>query len=196
MESTADLLLSVQWFGKTIELVVNEGGAPPEPTEVAIERGDILFVVGSALYSVAAFTSGLKAAGDSTAGPGAALRRRTAVATASLYELGGVAFIVGTLGFIPASVLSIDTCTEGVAKLSSAGATLFVAGSVLYLVGAVLTLGVTAWLTYDGPDDAFSPTSSSSWDEKQLVRDDDFYASTPTYSDYVSDLESDDEAPS
>lgn len=96
----------------------------------------------------AAFVSGLKAAGENASGPGAALRRRTAVATASLYELGGVAFVVGTLGFIPASVLKIDKCVDGVELLTSTGATLFVAGSCLYLLGSTLTLCVTAWLTY------------------------------------------------
>ena len=152
---SSDPLLSVTWFGKTIDLVVQADGEPPEPTESAIAKGDILFVFGSILYSVAAFVSGLKAAGESTAGPGAALRRRTAVATASLYELGGVAFVVGTLGFVPAPVLSIASCPEGVTKLTSAGATLFVAGSAAYLIGSTLTLLVTASLTYDSFEDAW-----------------------------------------
>jgi hypothetical protein len=80
---------------------------------------------------MAAFVSGLQAAGDDSSGRDAVLRRRTAVATASLYELGGVAFVVGTLGFIPASALGIAACPDGVRQITEAGANLFVGGSCL-----------------------------------------------------------------
>ena len=157
--ATPDPLLSVQWFGQTFDLVMNDQIELPEPTDQSIEEGDLLFVGGSILFSMAAFVSGLKAAGDSAVGATAAMRRRVAVAVASLYELGGVAFVVGTLGFIPASALGITQCPEGVAKLTDAGATLFVGGSALYLVGSLLTLVVSTWVTYDptGADAAFSP---------------------------------------
>lgn len=37
--------------------------------------------------------------------PGTPLRREVSVAVASLYELGGVSFVVACLGFVPASTL-------------------------------------------------------------------------------------------
>ena len=142
--------VSVNWFGKTFELVVSENVELPEPTDSSIEEGDVLFVAGSILFSVAAFVSALKAAGDSSMSDRAVLQRRVAVATASLYELGGVAFVVGTLGFIPASSLGITACPDGARKLTEAGANLFVGGSACYCVGAALTLVATGYLTYDG----------------------------------------------
>ena len=153
-------LLSVQWFGQTIDVMVNEKGELPEAAEVSLEKGDLLFVIGSVLYSMAAFVSGLKAAGDQTVGPGAALRRRTAVASASLYELGGVAFVVGTLGFIPAQALGIAACPSGTELIQRSGAQLFVLGSSLYLAGSSLTLAVTASLTYDGLEDVLDDATT------------------------------------
>lgn len=46
-------LVSVKWFGKTIELVVNDVGQLPEASEAEIEKGDLLFVLGSIVYSMA-----------------------------------------------------------------------------------------------------------------------------------------------
>ena len=40
--------------------------------------------------------------------PGTPLRREVSVAVASLYELGGVSFVVACLGFVPASTLGIS----------------------------------------------------------------------------------------
>mmetsp|Transcript_34080 Transcript_34080/g.69692 ORF Transcript_34080/g.69692 Transcript_34080/m.69692 type:complete len:393 (-) Transcript_34080:160-1338(-) len=142
--------VNVPWFGlKSIEVVVRDGSPVPKPSEVSVEQADLLFVAGSILFSVAAFVSALKAVGGTDLNlPGAVLRRRTAVATASLYELGGVAFVVGTLGFIPAPVLGISACPEGEHTLTTAGATLFVAGSLCYTMGSALTFVVTCWLTY------------------------------------------------
>jgi len=147
--------VTVPWFGKTFTFVVqaNPDVSPlpeaytetfqlPEAAVPAIELGDGLFVAGSLLFSIAAFVSAVKAAGESGTTPDAQARRRTAVATSSLYELGGVAFVVGTLGFIPAEALGIVTCPEGVHKLTFAGATLFVAGSIFYSCGSALTLAV------------------------------------------------------
>lgn len=76
-------------------------------------RGNILFGVGSILYSIAAFVSALKAAGTPGSDERSLLRRRTAIATASLYELGGVCFIVGTLGYVPPGTIGISKCPEG-----------------------------------------------------------------------------------
>lgn len=145
-------VLSVPWFGHTYAVLVQQGGAPPEAAEASLVEGDLLFVAGSVLYSIAAFSSALKAAGESGSDADSALRRRTAVAVASLYELGGVAFVVGTLGFFPAEALGIAACPDGGRTLTTAGATLFVGGSCLYALGSALGLGVNAYLTYSRAD--------------------------------------------
>jgi len=137
--------LELPWFGQTI--VVQSGVLPPPPTD-AIELGDAYFIIGSILYSVAAFVSSLRAAGEGSGDPAEVLRRRTAVATGTLYQLGGVAFVVGTLGFIPGSALGISACPDGPRTMETAGAALFVGGSGCYLLGSLLTLGVVGYLTY------------------------------------------------
>ena len=53
------------------------------------------------LFSIAAFVSALKAAGESGSDATSVLRRRTSVASASLFELGGVAFVVGERHGLP-----------------------------------------------------------------------------------------------
>ena len=143
-------VVSVRWFGKVYEIVQGGGAVGgPEVPDSLLQTGDVLFAVGSVLYAVAAFVSALRAAGDTnSSSPEAAVRRRTAVATASLYELGGVAFVVGTLGFIPASTLGIGACPEGSVNMLTFGANLFVLGSMLYTAGSALTFGVTTFLTY------------------------------------------------
>ena len=145
-------VIDVRWFGKVYEIVA-AGGIPAEQIpESSLFKGDLLFAVGSVLYSVAAFVSALRAAGDGVEGtaaaPNAALRRRAAVATASLYELGGVSFVVGTLGFVPSGVLGINACPQGSLNMETFGASLFVIGSGLYAMGSAITLGVCSWCTY------------------------------------------------
>lgn len=137
--------ISAPLFGRNFYVGV---GDVPLPPDSSIMTGDELFVVGSVLFTVAAFVSALKAAGETSSELESVIRRRVSVACASLYELGGVAFVVGTLGFIPASSLGISACPDGPRTLESAGATLFVIGSVLYTVGSLLVLGFQAWRTY------------------------------------------------
>ena len=56
----------------------------------------------------------------------------------SLYELGGVCFVVGTLGFVPASVVGISACPDGARTMETFGASLFVVGSAFYSLGTKL----------------------------------------------------------
>ena len=136
----------VNVLGQTYYLAT---GSVPEAPEARLASGDALFVVGSAMYSIAAFVSALFATGaGSGEDPVSVAQRRTSVATASLYELGGVAFVIGTLGFYPAGLLGMGTCPEGTRNLETAGAWLFVAGSVCYSIGSAVILAFEAWLTY------------------------------------------------
>ena len=149
-------VIDVRWFGRVYEIVVAAGAAPPEAPELSLTNGDELFAVGSTLYAVAAFVSALRAAGE-TGGDAATqstsvLCRRTAIATASLYELGGVCFVVGTLGFVPGGQLGIAACPDGSRRMQTFGAAIFVLGSLLYSLGSALTLGVQTWLTYNDDD--------------------------------------------
>ena len=146
--------VSAPLFGRQFYLGVGEA---PAPLDSSVIQGDELFVVGSLLFSVAAFVSALKAAGETAPGRVAVIRRRVSVAAASLYELGGVAFVVGTLGFIPGSALGISQCPDGPRTLEEAGATLFVVGSAMYTLGSVLIFGFQAWNTYRDDDGAPPP---------------------------------------
>merc|ERR1740124_491463 len=125
------------------------GGALPSPPDASLFLGDELFVLGSILFSVAAFISALLAVSEEASTP---LRREVSVAVASLYELGGVSFVVACLGFVPASTLGISACPEGASRLHAGGAALFVAGSCLYLAGSCLILGYRAYTTYQSDD--------------------------------------------
>ena len=118
------------------------------PQESSLLVGDELFVLGSIMFSIAAFVSAVRTSGESATDDNSVLRRRIAVAVASLYELGGVAFVVGTLGFIPAGPLGISACPEGAETLGRAGAYLFLGGSFLYTFGSLLALWCVATLTY------------------------------------------------
>ena len=128
-------VLEVPWFGQNYQLLLT-GGVVPEAPPAALELGDVFFVTGSVLYSIAAFVSSLRAAGEVGGGADAALTRSASVATGSLYQLGGVAFFVGTLGFIPSVDLGISACPDGPRNMAAAGAAAFVAGSGCYLIGA------------------------------------------------------------
>jgi len=121
------------------------GGALPSPPDSSLFLGDELFVLGSILFSVAAFISALLAVSEEASTP---LRREVSVAVASLYELGGVSFVVACLGFVPASTLGISACPEGASNLHYGGAALFLGGSCLYLAGSMLILGYRAYTTY------------------------------------------------
>ena len=128
-------------------------GKLPAPPDTSVMRGDELFVLGSIIFSIAAFVSALAAMDeDLKDNEEAVIRRRTSVACASLYELGGVCFVVGNLGFVPASTLGITACPTGTKNLMSGGATCFVAGSCLYLLGSLLILGYQTWSTYRAAD--------------------------------------------
>ena len=122
-------ILSVSWLGRVYEVAATN---LPVVSEATLKKGDILFAIGSVLYSVAAFVSALRAAGGSGGDETSAVRRRTAVATASLYELGGVSFVVATLGFVPAGALGIAACPDGSRNMVYFGASLFLLGSLLY----------------------------------------------------------------
>jgi len=139
--------VTLGFFGTSVELQGGEIWAP----DGSLLTGDVLFVAGSILFSIAAFVSALKAAGESGGDAADALRRRTAVATASLYELGSVAYVIGTLGYIPAGSLGIAECPAGVRTLGNAGASLFVAGSAFYTLGAFITFLAVAYITYEQP---------------------------------------------
>ena len=150
LESTAEpgtnseLVLSV--LGQTYYLAT---GAVPEVAESALASGDELFIIGSVLFSVAAFVSALFASAESNRDDRASvLRREAAVATASLFELGGLSFVIGTLGFYPPGPLGMETCPMGTVTLETLGAWLFVGGSVCYTAGSVIILAFEAWLTY------------------------------------------------
>ena len=167
IDAAAGTTLDVRWFGRLYEVFVAAGSAPPEVDEATLQLGDQLFAVGSVFYAIAAFVSALRAAGVNEGGnandESEILLRRTAIATASLYELGGVAFVVGTLGFVPAGTLGIAGCPDGTRRMETFGASIFVLGSVFYTLGSSLTL----------PSSATSPTrrrtrrphcaSSSNW---------------------------------
>ena len=65
-----------------------------------------------------------------------------------------MAFIEGTLGFIPEPALGIAACPLGVERLTTACAALCVGAPVMYALGSGLTLAVTTYLTYvDGDED-------------------------------------------
>jgi len=145
LDGPAVEILKIPMLGRTLYLTA---GQVPEIPETSIVIGDELFVLGSVLFSVAAFVSALSAAGETGSDPVSVIRRRTSVASASLFELGGVAFVVGTLGFIPAEVLGITACPDGPRIMERAGAELFLIGSVLYTMGSLLNFGFRAWLTY------------------------------------------------
>ena len=157
-EVGAELVYSV--FGRTYYI---SGGAAPEPPEASLVTGDELFVIGSILFSIAAFVSALTASGESGSDALSILRRRTSVAVASLFELGGVAFIVGTLGFYPAGPLGMATCPEGTTKLETGGALLFVAGSIAYTLGSMMILAFEVWNTYKYERETGKPTSPAEW---------------------------------
>jgi len=95
------------------------------------------------------------------------------VATASLYELGSVAYCIGTLGYIPAGSLGIAECPVGVRTLGNAGASLFVAGSVFYTLGALITFIAVAYLTYNQPynDGGATILRGLPNDEESLTKD-------------------------
>ena len=137
--------------------------AAPEPPEASLVTGDELFVIGSILFSIAAFVSALTASGESGSDALSILRRRTSVAVASLFELSGVAFIVGTLGFYPAGPLGMATCPEGTTKLETGGALLFVAGSIAYTLGSMMILAFEVWNTYKYERETGKPTSPAEW---------------------------------
>ena len=152
----------VALLGQVYDIVVQQGDlGPPEPTEQSIQRGDELFAVGSILYSIAAFVSALKAATAEDTSAQATTRRRTAIATASLYELGGVCFVVGTLGFVPASTIGIAACPDGTRTMESFGASLFVVGSAFYTLGSSLVLWVVGreTMSEEYPTSQVSPSS-------------------------------------
>lgn len=145
------------------ELIINflgqnyyfSSGKLPAPPDTSVMRGDELFVLGSVIFSIAAFVSALAAMDeDLEDNEEAVIRRRTSVACASLYELGGVCFVVGNLGFVPASTLGITACPTGTHNLMTGGATCFVAGSCLYLLGSLLILTYQTWSTYRIDDGA------------------------------------------
>ncbi|KAL1522320.1 hypothetical protein AB1Y20_017312 [Prymnesium parvum] len=208
---SASRVLQVPWFGRTYALIV-QGTELPEPPTNDIATGDIYFIAGSVLYSVAAFVSALRAAGESGGGSTDAVRRRTAVATGTLYQLGGVAFVIGTLGFIPDSVLGITACPGGKQNLEFMGAALFLVGSSAYFLGALLTLVVVAYLTYyNGPklvrsEDVndqifgtpvglisnFDDSTASDPEESEPARQEgDRAAGSPTYEEYAKRLKDD-----
>ena len=158
IDAAAGTTLDVRWFGRLYEVFVAAGSAPPEVDEATLQLGDQLFAVGSVFYAIAAFVSALRAAGVNEGGnandESEILLRRTAIATASLYELGGVAFVVGTLGFVPAGTLGIAGCPDGTRRMETFGASIFVLGSVFYTLGSSLTLAVISYLTYKEEDPA------------------------------------------
>ena len=151
--------VTISFLGRQFFLA---SGSLPEVPDSSIFTGDQFFVLGSVLFSVAAFVSALIGAGGSSSDdPLTVLRRRTSIACASLYELGGVAFVVGTIGYIPASTIGIGACPDGARTLQFAGGTMYIAGSVLYLIGSLLTLVFQTWQTYkDGDSGGFVGTRS------------------------------------
>ena len=129
------------------------------PPDALLLLGDELFVIGSILFAIAAFVAALKAAGETASDAASALARRTAVASASIYELGSVAYCIGTLGFIPKGPLGIAACPAGGRAMEVGGAILFVVGSLLYSLGSFLTLSVVGYLTYS--DETLLPRENS-----------------------------------
>lgn len=147
--------LSVTFFGRAYDIIVSAGMPEPEPAEADVKKGDLLFAIGSILYSVAAFVSALRAAGGAGTDARSLLRRRTAIATASLYEIGGVCFIVGSLGYVPPGTIGISSCPDGVRVLETFGASLFVLGSAFYTLGAATSLAAVGWFTYNDEEVEF-----------------------------------------
>mmetsp|Transcript_14041 Transcript_14041/g.45104 ORF Transcript_14041/g.45104 Transcript_14041/m.45104 type:complete len:363 (-) Transcript_14041:124-1212(-) len=147
--SAEDAAVSVSVLGRTFFL--GSAASIPEDT---LAMGDELFILGSFLFSVAAFISAIDVSGESTGDEVSVLQRRTSVAVASLFELGGVAFIIGTPCFYPAGPMGMSACPEGTETLTRVGAALFVAGSVFYTIGSLIILAFEAWLTFFRGDEA------------------------------------------
>ncbi|EOD06491.1 hypothetical protein EMIHUDRAFT_446502 [Emiliania huxleyi CCMP1516] len=133
--SAEDAAVSVSVLGRTFFL--GSAASIPEDT---LAMGDELFILGSFLFSVAAFISAIDVSGESTGDEVSVLQRRTSVAVASLFELGGSggrsaasrlgsAVRLGTPCFYPAGPMGMSACPEGTETLTRVGAALFVAGS-------------------------------------------------------------------
>merc|ERR1719326_2517413 len=84
-------------------------------------EGTILFIVGSVLFAMAAFTNALnqRKFDDSTA--------TMLTATTSLYMLGSVLFVGGSVAFLPHM-----GCND---QMMAIGAWAFIFGSLLFLIG-------------------------------------------------------------
>jgi len=89
-------------------------------------EGTLLFMAGSGLFCMAAFANALSQRTSDE------LSSRLLTAVTTLYMIGSILFVVGSVAFLP------DHGCDGV--MVALGAWTFIVGSALFLVGAVLSL--------------------------------------------------------
>lgn len=89
-------------------------------------EGTLLFIAGSGLFTMAAFTNALSQRTSDE------LASRLLTAVTTLYMIGSILFVVGSVAFLPD-----HGCDGAMIRL---GAWTFIVGSALFLVGAVLSL--------------------------------------------------------
>merc|ERR1712048_823059 len=102
--------------------------------------GTWMFIAGSAMFTLAAFLNALRLVTSH-------LTFTTwAVATCSIYELGGICFVMGSVCFMPN-----QGCGEGMELM---GAWLFIIGSAAYVVGGIIQIMMTVALLHLKRDEA------------------------------------------